>query len=165
MINFACESYFSPAEIENITFLSMSLQRYNVFLSADNFTAYIEAQLLPQCTKKALKKMATKLLRDYFRKYLYLCFLTLSLLAFVIWITRQICWLSLCCKELFRCSGLNKASNFSWAERTAKTVYRKFETNIPRNETARPQAQFLHECFCERFIYSHDRSAYSAPGK
>ncbi len=43
---------------------------------------------------------------------------------------------------------------------TAKTVYRKFKTNIPRNETARPQFQYLHSCFCERFIYSHDRSAY-----
>jgi hypothetical protein len=38
---------------------------------------------------------------------------------------------------------------------TAKTVYRKFETNIPRNETARPQSQFLrvHSCFCARFIF------------
>ncbi len=29
---------------------------------------------------------------------------------------------------------------------TAKTVYRKFEPNIPRNETARPQSQILHSC-------------------
>ncbi len=36
---------------------------------------------------------------------------------------------------------------------TAKKVYRKFETNIPRNETARPQSQFLHSCFCELFKY------------
>jgi hypothetical protein len=43
---------------------------------------------------------------------------------------------------------------------TAKTVSRKFETNIPRNETERPQSQFLHS-----FIYSHGRSAYSAAGK
>ncbi len=48
--------------------------------------------------------------------------------------------------------------------RTAKAVYRKFETNIPRNETAWPQSQFLHLCFCERFICSHDRSAYPAAG-
>ncbi len=27
------------------------------------------------------------------------------------------------------------------------------------------QSQFLHSCFCERFIYSSDRSAYSAAGK
>jgi hypothetical protein len=33
---------------------------------------------------------------------------------------------------------------------TAKTVYQKFETNIPRNETARPQSQFLYSCFFER---------------
>ncbi len=31
--------------------------------------------------------------------------------------------------------------------------------------TARPQLQFLHSCFCEWFIYSHNRSAYSAAGK
>jgi hypothetical protein len=48
---------------------------------------------------------------------------------------------------------------------TAKTQYRKFETNIPRKGTGQPQAQFLHSCFCERFIYSHDQSAYSAARK
>ncbi len=48
----------------------------------------------------------------------------------------------------------------------AKTQYWKFETNIPRKGTARPQSQFPHSCVCERFIYSHDRSAsYSAAGK
>jgi hypothetical protein len=46
----------------------------------------------------------------------------------------------------------------------AKTQYRKFETNIPRKGTARLQSQFLHSCFCERFIYSSDRSAYPAAG-
>ncbi len=48
---------------------------------------------------------------------------------------------------------------------TANTLYRKFETNIPRNETARPRSQFLHSCICERFIYSHDQSAYFAAAK
>ncbi len=48
---------------------------------------------------------------------------------------------------------------------TAKILYRKFETHIPRNETARPPSQFPHSCFCERFIYSHDRSAYFAAAK
>jgi hypothetical protein len=48
---------------------------------------------------------------------------------------------------------------------TAKTLYRKFETNIPRKGTVQPQSQFLLSCFCERFIYSHDRSAYSAARK
>jgi hypothetical protein len=32
-------------------------------------------------------------------------------------------------------------------------------------ETAGPGSQFLHSCFGERFIYSHNRSAYSAAGK
>ncbi len=49
--------------------------------------------------------------------------------------------------------------------RTAKTQYRNFETNIPRKGTARLQSQFLHSCFCERFIYSSDWSACSAVGK
>ncbi len=43
---------------------------------------------------------------------------------------------------------------------TEKTQYRKLETNIPRKGTARSQSQFLHSCFCERFIYSQERSAY-----
>ncbi len=42
---------------------------------------------------------------------------------------------------------------------------RKFETNIPRKGISRPQFQFPYSCVCERFIYSHDRSAYSAAGK
>jgi hypothetical protein len=33
------------------------------------------------------------------------------------------------------------------------TLCRKFETNIPRNETAQPRSQFLRSCICERFIY------------
>ncbi len=41
-------------------------------------------------------------------------------------------------------------------------LHRKCETNIPRNETARPRSKFLHSCICERNIYSHDRSAYEA---
>ncbi len=50
-------------------------------------------------------------------------------------------------------------------EHTAKTEYRKFGIIIPRKGIARPQAQFPHLCVCERFICSHDRSAYSAAGK
>ncbi len=49
--------------------------------------------------------------------------------------------------------------------RTAKTQYRKFETNFPRKGTAWPQSQFPHSCVCERDIYFQDRSAYSAAGK
>jgi hypothetical protein len=48
---------------------------------------------------------------------------------------------------------------------TAKTLDRKFEIKIPRNETARPRSQFLHSCFDERFVYSLDRSPYFAVGK
>jgi hypothetical protein len=48
---------------------------------------------------------------------------------------------------------------------TAKILWRKFEKNIPRWETARPQPQFLHSYICARFIYFHDWSAYLAAAK
>ncbi len=35
----------------------------------------------------------------------------------------------------------------------------KLETNIPRKGFTGPQSQFPHSFVCERFIYSHDRSA------
>jgi hypothetical protein len=47
---------------------------------------------------------------------------------------------------------------------TAKKLYRKLETNFPRNKTMRPRSQFLHY-ICERFMYFHDRSAYYAAVK
>jgi hypothetical protein len=47
---------------------------------------------------------------------------------------------------------------------TAKTKYRNFETNIPRKGIARTQSPFPHSCVCERLIYSHNRSAFSAGG-
>ncbi len=43
---------------------------------------------------------------------------------------------------------------------TAMTQYQKFKTNIPREGIAWPQSQFAHSCVCERFTYSHDRSAF-----
>jgi hypothetical protein len=47
---------------------------------------------------------------------------------------------------------------------TAKTKYRKFQTNIPRKGISGPQSRFPHSCICEPFIYFHARSAYSAGG-
>ncbi len=38
---------------------------------------------------------------------------------------------------------------------------KKLETNIPRKGIAWPQSQFPHSCVCERFIYSHNWSAYA----
>jgi hypothetical protein len=49
--------------------------------------------------------------------------------------------------------------------RTAKTQYRKFETNVPRKGIAQGEFHFPHSCVCERFINSQDLSAYSAAGK
>jgi hypothetical protein len=39
-----------------------------------------------------------------------------------------------------------------------------FLTKIPRKGSAQHQSQFPQSCICERFIYSHDPSAYSAAG-
>ncbi len=38
------------------------------------------------------------------------------------------------------------------------TLYRKFETFIPRNETAQPHSKFLHSCIWKRFIFIPVRS-------
>ncbi len=46
-----------------------------------------------------------------------------------------------------------------------KDTIPKILINIPRKGIARLQSQFLHSCVCERFIYSHEQSAYSAAGK
>jgi hypothetical protein len=40
----------------------------------------------------------------------------------------------------------------------------KFETNNPRKEISGSQSQFPHLCVCERIIYFHDGSAFSAGG-
>ncbi len=47
---------------------------------------------------------------------------------------------------------------------TAKTKCRKFETNIPWKGISGSQSKFPHSCVCERIIYSHDGSAFSAGG-
>ncbi len=47
---------------------------------------------------------------------------------------------------------------------TAKTKCRKFETHIPRKGKSGPQSQFPHSCVCERIIYFHVGSAFSAGG-
>ncbi len=48
------------------------------------------------------------------------------------------------------CCDIPKWSNYFLTLYSAKTLYRKFETNIPRNETVRPLSQFLHSCIWER---------------
>ncbi len=48
--------------------------------------------------------------------------------------------------------------------RTAKTKYRNFATNIPSKGISGSHYQFPHSCVCERFIYSHNGSPYSARG-
>ncbi len=52
-----------------------------------------------------------------------------------------------------------------WIECTAKTHYRKFETDITRKGIAWPQSQSPCSRVCERDIYSQDMSAHSAAGK
>ncbi len=42
----------------------------------------------------------------------------------------------------------------------AHALQRKSDLCTPRKETARPQSQYPHSCFCKLYIYSHDRSTY-----
>ncbi len=44
-------------------------------------------------------------------------------------------------------------------DQICSTTHCKFETNIPRKGSSRPQFQLPHLCVWERFIYSHDWSA------
>ncbi len=54
--------------------------------------------------------------------------------------------------------GFSFISILSWWSRilnpvyTANALYRKFETNISRNEIARPHSQFLHSCVARRYM-------------
>ncbi len=59
-----------------------------------------------------------------------------------------------------------KNSKHWWLQiqHTAKTKCRKLETNIPRKGISVSQSQSPHSCFCERIIYSHDGSAFTAGG-
>jgi hypothetical protein len=69
-------------------------------------------------------------------------------------------------KPTWRCVWLvtnqNRLTNVN---HTAKTRYRKFDTNILRKGIAWPQSLFPHSCVCERFLSSHNGSAYFAAGK
>ncbi len=70
------------------------------------------------------------------------------------------CWHGDCCAGDNDCDShsTNRLSH-NRKTYTANVLYRNFETYIPRNETAPPRSQFLLLCVCERFIYSHERSA------
>ncbi len=46
-----------------------------------------------------------------------------------------------------------------------KDAIPKIRNKYSRKETARPRSHFLHSWFDDRFIYSHDPSAYSAAAK
>jgi hypothetical protein len=46
-----------------------------------------------------------------------------------------------------------------------KGPIQKIRKTYSQKRNCAPQSQFLHSCVCELFIYSHDRSAYSAAGK
>jgi hypothetical protein len=54
------------------------------------------------------------------------------------------------------------ASQYTGKTSVCLTLQRKSDLCFPRNETARPRSQFPHACIRERFIYSLDRSTYSA---
>ncbi len=61
----------------------------------------------------------------------------------------------------FLISGLNDWSTTKFrVPHCANTLYRKFKTNILRNETALFRSQFLHSYISEWIISFHDRFAY-----
>jgi hypothetical protein len=47
---------------------------------------------------------------------------------------------------------------------TTKKTIQKIRNKYSQKGIARPQSQFPHSCVGERFVYSQDRSAYSAAG-
>ncbi len=54
---------------------------------------------------------------------------------------------------------LNSVFSTLLGEVFSSSLYWKFETFTPRNETAWPRSQFLNSSICERFMYFHDRSS------
>jgi hypothetical protein len=65
-------------------------------------------------------------------------------------------------QKVIACHRTLQASRRALLCSTAKTLYRKFETSIPRKTTVRPRSQFQHSCICERFIYFHKNHNQSA---
>jgi hypothetical protein len=53
---------------------------------------------------------------------------------------------------------------FSSSVYTAKNQYRNWKQIFPEKELRGHSPNFHIRCVCERFIYSHDGSAYSAAG-
>ncbi len=72
----------------------------------------------------------------------------------IVFLTKEIIPFLLCLNDGFRPCNVP----------TLKTQYRTFKTNIPRKGIAWPQSKFPHSCVSERFINSHDRSAFSTSG-
>ena len=60
--------------------------------------------------------------------------------------------------------GINKLWKSKSRYIPCHTLQRKSHLCVPRKGIARPQSQFTHSCVCERFIYSQNRTAYSAAG-
>ncbi len=64
---------------------------------------------------------------------------------------------------IFPVDSVNAVLHSPYFESHCKDTIPKFETKIHRKGIAR--SQFPHSCVSERFIYSHNRSAYSAAEK
>jgi len=75
---------------------------------------------------------------------LRVCQLMEAVLLGLRWILELVC--SCICVKVEQVSSVYKTVC------TAHALYRKFKTNIPRNETAWPRSQFLYSCICERFV-------------
>jgi hypothetical protein len=82
-----------------------------------------------------------------------------------IWTSRKRKQSFICCRLirvlylLLPLSSAGTGKLYLATQRTAKTKYRYFETNIPRKGISGPQSQFPHSCVCEPFIYFHVWSA------
>jgi hypothetical protein len=87
---------------------------------------------------------------------LHVCQLMDGVLLGLRWILGLVC--SCICVKVKQVSSVYKTVC------TANALYRKFKTNIPRNETARPCSQFLYSCICEH-LYNPTISPQTHHGK
>jgi hypothetical protein len=71
-------------------------------------------------------------------------------------------WIAIDCHSLTQPFPSFWPTQFFVTIHTANTKCRQFETNIPRKGITGSQSQFPHSCVCERIIYSHNGSAFSA---
>ncbi len=134
---------------------SLKINQYMIIVSnkvqvSNNFFYHCDSSILK--TEKLEKSL----------KLLYLCLLWRGTYA-----SRSRCWATFPIQLIINLNlnyGKLLPHHGQLQYYTAKTKDRNFEENIPRKGISGSKSQFPHSCVCERFIYSHDWSAYSAAG-